>query len=234
MRLIYCAGKNPRFDQIALRSGFELGAQLPTTQYHDSLAFADQDWKNPDLSRYGAELKKYRPAMATVLDWERVEQLPEVLEWAEEVARWVEQVLIIPKVIGGIDQLPRRIGGTPVVLAYSVPTRYGGTPVPAWEFVGWPVHLLGGSPHRQMEIAHYLNVMSVDGNMHNKMATRCQFWVPGTARGARNRWWPMLNETDGWRWGKDAIYEAFRRSCENIKTAWQTRFPSNKSLQPTR
>lgn len=35
--------------------------------------------------------------------------------------------------------------------------------MPAWEFGRRPVHLLGGSPHAQMEMRHYMNVVSADG-----------------------------------------------------------------------
>lgn len=168
-------------------------------------------------------LAEHRPEMATVLDWEQWEQRDEVLDWAEEAAQYVRQVLIVPKVPGGIATLPRRISATDIVLAYSVPTRYAGTSVPAWEFAGWPVHLLGGSPHRQLELARYFDTVSLDGNMMNKIATRwCGFWVPGTAWGASNRFWPKLNEV-GETWGHDAPYEAFRRSCENIVAAWERR-----------
>jgi len=129
-------------------------------------------------------------------------------------------VLIIPKVIGGVGMIPESIGGKPVVLAYSVPTKYAGTSVPIWEFGNRPVHLLGGSPHRQMEIYRYLpNVISADGNYAQRMAMVCGFWVPGTSLGARNRWWPTLREA-GCECEHDAPYEAFRKSCENIMTAW--------------
>lgn len=221
--LIYCADGNERFADIAIEAGFRYGAQLPNTVYHWPY-FADQDWRNSDRQRYMAALAKHRPHMATVLDWEHENQLPEVLAWAEEAAQYVEQVLVVPKVIGGIGSLPRVVGGKSVTLAYSVPTKYGGTQVPIWEFIGWPVHLLGGSPQRQMEVAMYLDdVVSIDGNMANLMATRnCQFWVPGTATYASNRWWPSLREANGGKLveGDDLIYEAFRRSCENIIAAW--------------
>lgn len=75
-----------------------------------------------------------------------------------------------------------------------------------------------------MELCYYLNVESVDGNMVCKQAAqRCQFWVPGTARYAKNRWWPTLREANsGARWpGEDAPYEAFTRSCRNIVEAWK-------------
>lgn len=217
--LIYCADGNKRLAEIAVNAGYEYGIQLPGKP-HYPLYFADQDWKQPNREAYMKALEKHRPHMATVLDWEHDEQMPEVLSWAEEAAAIVEVVLIIPKVFGGVAKLPRTIGGVPIRLAYSVPTKYGGTQVPAWEFSGWPVHLLGGSPQKQMELSAYFDVRSIDGNMANKLATeRCQFWVPGNAQQAKNRWWPTLKEA-GIKVDGDAPYEAFQLSCENIMAAW--------------
>lgn len=223
MEIIYCAGGNRRFAQIAIDAGFLYGSQLPETVYHP-LWFADQDWERPDRERYMAALALHKPHMATVLDWERQEQLPEVLGWAEDAAQYVNVVLIIPKVFGGISQLPRIIGGKPVRLGYSVPTKFGGSELPAWEFAGWPVHLLGGSPHKQMALTNYMDVHSADGNMAQKLAIKyCQFWAPGNARYASNRWWPTLREANGGTTadGIDLPYEAFYRSCKNIVAAWQ-------------
>lgn len=218
--LIYCAGKNPRFDETAKTAGFKLGAQLPCNVYFP-LYFADQNWKQPDRTAYMAALAKHRPTMATVLDWERQEQLDTVLDWAEEAAQYVQDVILIPKVIGGVPCLPRQVAGKRIVLGYSVPTRYAGTQVPLWEFAGWPIHLLGGSPHKQMEIWHYLTniaeVISTDGNMANKMATHCRFW---REQKGNNGHWVTLIEADRQPWGHDAPYEAFRRSCHNIAAVW--------------
>jgi hypothetical protein len=174
-------------------------------------------------------LARYRPTMATVLDLERADQLPEVLDWAAEAASWVEKVVIIPKVEGIVDQIPPTVAGSEVVLGYSVPTRYGATDLPLEAFAGWPVHLLGGSPHAQMSLyrrfAGTARVISADGNYAGKMALRrCQFWVNGTATRARNHWWPTLREAaDGalWRGTGLAYEEAFRRSCANITAAWR-------------
>jgi hypothetical protein len=219
--LIYCGGGNSRFARIALETGYKYGAQMPKTVY-GPVYFADQNWRKPNRVVYMAALQTHRPVMATVLDWEREEQLAEVLDWAEEAAQYVERVLIVPKVIGGIGRIPRHVNGKDVVLAYSVPSRYAGTQVPAWEFAGWPVHLLGGSPHAQMRLYRHLagvcEVVSADGSMTSKMATtRCQYWVNGTATESRDRFWPGLK---GWTRG-DGPDEAFRRSCVNIVTAWQ-------------
>lgn len=224
--LIYSAGGNRRFMRIAVDAGFLYGAQLPDTIYPDisPLWFADQNWKKPDRAAYMARLAEHRPMQATVLDLEREDQLGEVLEWAEEAAQYVERVVIIPKAFGIIEWIPDRVGGADVVLGYSVPTRYAGTPVPVWEFGSRPVHLLGGSPQAQMQLTRYLNASSADGNYAMKMATRhCQFWVPGTARYASNRWWPTVREANGGVRvdGDDLVYEAFRRSCQNIMAAWK-------------
>jgi hypothetical protein len=224
--LIYCADGNQRLAKIAIDAGFRYGAQLPNTVYFWPY-FADQNWRDPDREAYMAALAEHRPVMASVLDLERERQFDEVMGWAEEAVRYVERVVIIPKAFGIIDRIPERVNGADVILGYSVPTQYAGTEVPVWEFGRRPVHLLGGSPQAQMELVHYLNVVSADGNYATKMATRyCQFWVPGTARYARNRWWPTLRESNGGElWGDgsgeaDAPYEAFRRSCENIMMAW--------------
>jgi hypothetical protein len=174
--------------------------------------------------RYLADL---RPVQATVLDLEAEAQFDEVLNWAEEASQYVQRVVIVPKVFGVIPRIPERVNGADVILGYSVPTKYAGTEVPVWEFGRRPVHLLGGSPKRQMALRHYLNVVSADGNYVSKMAVKyCQFWVPGTARKyARNKYWPTLREANGgeeWVGDEDAYIEAFRRSCVNVMKAWET------------
>lgn len=219
IELVYCADGNRRLAQIAIDAGFLYGAQLPRTVYH-RVWFADQDWKKPNRDRYIAALAQHKPHMATVLDWERQEQLPEVLAWAEDAARHVEVVLIIPKVFGGISQLPRTIGGKPVRLGYSVPTKFGGSELPAWEFAGWPVHLLGGSPHKQMLLTQYFDVRSADGNYAQMMAVKHnEYWQSGR--------WHELSDAVG-HVALDAPYDAFRRSCENIMAAWRTIFLTHR------
>jgi len=219
--LIYCGGGNRRFAEIAIAAGFKYGSRLPNTVYAP-LYFADQDWKNPNRRAYMKALEFNRPEIAGILDWERLDQLPDVLDWAEEAAQFVNEVMIIPKVQNGVIFLPRFIGGKPVRLGYSVPTKYGGTELMVSEFFGWPVHLLGGSPHVQIKLAHYLDVVSTDGNMAMKMATRfCAFYESNSRRYKRGHW-PMLQDADGRRWDEgDGPYEAFRRSCENIMNAWK-------------
>lgn len=218
IELIYCASKNKRFDDIALAAGFKLGAQVPCTVYH-KLYFCDQNWKAPNRAAYMTALAQHRPHMASVLDLERKEQLSEVLSWAEEAAQYCDSVMLIPKAHGIIQRLPRSIGGASITLGYSVPTKHGGTTVWPGEFEGWPIHLLGGSPQAQMRHAgRFKNVVSVDGNMSNKMATQfCAYWTAGTSTDPKDRYWQKIIRAE---FPNDAPIEAFRRSCVNIAAAW--------------
>lgn len=214
--LIFCGGNNAKFAEIAILTGYHYGAQLPCTTYAP-LYFADQNWKNPNRTAYMSALEKHRPYIASVIDWESMGQYAEVLSWAEEAAQYVKVVMIIPKV-SGIQTLPRKIGSAAVRLGYSVPTKHGGTTLHLAEFVGWPVHLLGGSPGSQMRLSRYLSVQSADGNMHMKMANRGLFWEPGKRLFSNS--WKSLIENDGKRWEGNGNHEAFRRSCVNIMISW--------------
>lgn len=218
--VIFCAAGNRRFGEIALRHGLKYGAQLPATIYHAPY-FVDQNWREPVRSTYMAALANHHPALATVLDWERAEQRDEVLSWAEEAAQYVtDSVIIIPKVSGTIADLPRVIGGKPVRLGYSVPTKFAATTVPQWEFVGWPVHLLGGSPGGQIKHARYLNARSADGNYTQKLALQFkQFFTAGATERGANRFYPKVEEIYG-HIGEDAHYLAFELSCMNLRAAW--------------
>ena len=219
--ICYCAAGNRRFAEIAINNGFLYGAQMPRTAYFPPW-FCDNDWKRPERDRYMAALAQHRPYMASVLDLERHEQLDEVLSWSEEAARFVEVIMIIPKVFGIIESLPRTIAGKSVRLGYSVPTRFGGTELPLWEFGGWPVHLLGGQPQIQMDLARYMDVRSVDGNYAQKMAIEYgQFWSNRGVKNSANKFWPKLNEAGLGTDNADRPYIAFELSCQNIMKAWK-------------
>jgi hypothetical protein len=194
------------------------GARLPDTVYDPPLYFADQDWKKPYKQAYMMALQRHRPEMATVLDLEEG-LFRATMDWAEEAAQWCRSVVIIPKVPGVIDDIPVTIGDASVILGYSVPTKYGGTCVPVWEFGRRPVHLLGGSPQKQLDLCRYLNVVSLDGNMAHLQAHRCRFW--SRKKGSRGHW-VQLSEAGDHR-EEDANLEAIRRSLVGIKEAWQSR-----------
>lgn len=220
--LIFCADGNKRFADIALAYGYTYGARLPARGLHHRPGFTDQDWRQPNREVYMSAVAEHRPRLATVLDWEREEQWPEVWAWACEIAPYVESVIIIPKVMGGIGAIPETCEGKPVRLGYSVPTSYGGTSLPSWEFERRPVHLLGGNPQEQIRLAQYMNVVSADTNYHLGMATKYNqfFAAGGSFRAARNRYFPKLNETALGRLEGDVPYKAFALSCINIRAAW--------------
>lgn len=214
--LIYCAAGSNKFAPIAIRHGWHYGAQLPGTVYHAPY-FIDQNWRKPDRVKYMQALEKHRPALATVLDFERPEQYREVMAWAEEAAALVtEAVIVIPKVIGSIPDIPQTIGGRTVRLGYSVPTRFAGTGVPSWEFSGRDVHLLGGSPQTQMKFAQHATgarVMSADGNYAQKVARHgMTFTIKGRFQHLRE-----IGEFTE----VNVPYIAFELSCINIRNAWQ-------------
>ena len=214
--LIYCAASGKDFARVAVDDcGWLYGARLPGTTSRP-LHFADQDWKSPDRTAYVAALARHRPAIATVLDWEQEDQLDEVLSWAVEAARYVGRVVIIPKIPGRLSCIPERIGGAEVVLGYSVPTSYGASPVPLWEFGRRPVHLLGGSPHRQREIAGYLNVVSLDGSMAAQQARKGRTWC--RRRGPKGHWHQLADLGDDRT--EEVYLEAFRRSLDAIRQIW--------------
>lgn len=228
--LIYCAGGNKLFADIAISYGFKYGACLPDTIYHP-IYFADQNWKKPNKEKYLEYVSMYRPYLASVLDWEEWEQLDEVLEWAEAISSVVTEIVLIPKVQGGITVLPKELKGKKIRLGFSIPNRprpgedknkWGENQIQPEDFAGWPVHLLGGSPGKQRKYSQFMNVQSVDCNMHHMMATtRCLFWMRGKKIFSNK--WLSLKQADGRKWEGDlaAPYEAFRRSCRNIKTYWE-------------
>jgi hypothetical protein len=220
IRLFFCAGNNRRFAEIAIACGLEYGAQLPTRVYYP-IQFADQDWSKPHLaSQYIEALRTHRPDTATVTDWERDDQYEQIMAMSEEVAAICETVIVIPKVIGGIGRIPHRIGNARVVLGRPVGTHSKTAP-PVWEYGDRPVHLLGGTPQQQLVQARYLpNVVSADCSSTAAMARkRCAYWTEGrAATGQPNRYWRQMSE-DGIA-GKDAMYEAFRRSCVAYQRAW--------------
>ena len=214
--LIFCAGNNRYFAEIAINAGFEFGSRLPGT-VHYPIYFSDQNWTKPDRTGYMNAMALHRPYLASVMDWEYDEQLSDVMSWAEEASQYCSEIVIIPKVFSGVKRLPKTINGKTIRLGYSVPTNHGATNLFASEFTGWPVHLLGGSPADQVKLTYYFDVRSADGNMAMKMANRGLFFNPVNNHSNR---WISLSEADGERWSGNGNHEAFRRSCENIIKFW--------------
>lgn len=229
MELYFSSAKTKQFGQIAVDAGWLPGAQLTkTAKVYFEPQFVDQNWKKPELSVYAERVAFYRPHCASVIDWEKHVALATVLEWAEEIAPFVNYVIVIPKVIGGVNLIPECIGGKPVRLGYSIPTKHGGTSLALPEFGRRPVHLLGGSPQKQLRLFTMLNVVSADGNYMQKQALRNQFFSLSHIAGAKNKHFPQLKEVGDGGLTANTHLEAFARSAENVMKAWKIML--NKSL----
>lgn len=210
VRLIYCAGGSTRYAPIAIEEGFLYGARSDDKPYF-KVSFADINWRKPDLEKHLAFVQKHRPLLAVAPDVEHEDQLTHVLEYTERLAQYATHVIIVPKAFNVIERIPRE---PYIVLGYSVPTKYAGLDMlGTWDFQGWPVHLLGGSPAVQLHLAHYLNVFSADGNS-SQLAAR-----HGTFFSAKTGGW--VSRSPEIPLGKDLPYRAFRKSCQEIRKAWE-------------
>lgn len=204
--LIYCAGASRQFADIALAAGFVYGCRSDHKPNHP-VRFADLNWKTPDLDQHHAFVRAHQPTLAVAPDVLELATLDATLRYAETLAQWAQYVIVVPKAVGVLDRLPREPW---LVIGYSVPTKYGGTDLLMAELDGWPVHLLGGSPGKQLNLADYLNVVSADGNAAARAAEY------GSVFDARTRRWQRSVEP----LGPDLPYRAFARSCEQIVRAW--------------
>ena len=219
--LIYCAGGNPRLSYIASEEGWLLGFRSDKRLGIDTFParFIDVDYKQPDFAHHLAVVARYRPKYATVPDLSESEicskDVARALEQAEQLAQHCEIVLLVPKLSGHIEMLPAHFA-----IGYSVPSQYGGASYPLWELAGRRVHLLGGSPKKQLQVFLHLSaiaqVISADGNYAQKMAVQYgEYWTG-------KRWieHPRVKTGD-----KDLYLECWRWSCQNIHKGWRQLCP---------
>lgn len=149
------------------------GTDLPNV----GIDFVDYPFKNPrpKPKRHRRVVKQARPKLAVAPDVSRQWPLDRVIDYADGLNQYADTVIVVPK---GID--PRRVPdrfrvGIPFQTAWSeeavtvqdliqtTVTRDG----PATQYAdAGPVHLLGGNPDDQLEVARRseIEVASVDGN----------------------------------------------------------------------
>lgn len=179
---------------LAVKSGWMYGVRSSdgvcgTTERQEAHhpQFIDNNYHHYDHAQHLGAIQRWRPKYATVRDIMTPAQcqaagiahyeLEQILEWAEELSAYAENVILIPK-YDCIDQLPEKY-----MLGYSVPTSYGGTPLPVERFKGRRVHLLGGSPQRQIKFFQALRdeVVSLDNNYILKIARFARVFLPKQA-----------------------------------------------------
>lgn len=144
-----------------------------TTAGHQVL-FVDNPFRKYNHERHVAVIQQFRPRYATARDVMNIDDLPAILDQAEEIAEYAEQVIIIPK-CDCVDRIPEKF-----MVGYATPTSYGGTSLPYSAFSGRRVHLLGGAwaQLRQIMTHSGMNVVSFDFNRIHKLAVNGIFIDP--------------------------------------------------------
>ncbi len=155
-----------RFVQdIARQFGWMAGARytnLRDIKHLNEVYFIDIDWKNYDFERHLHAVRIHRPALTVARDVICSNDLDSIVREAELLNQHANKIIIVPK-DRALESEARL--GVPIMfrLGYSIPTKYGGTEIPVEKFTG-PVHLLGGRPDVQRQLAEKMNVVSLDGN----------------------------------------------------------------------
>ena len=216
MDLIYCAGGNPRLTRIAYEAGWLLGMCSGRSTIDLPQAFIDVDYKRPDFERHLEVVARYRPKYATVPDLSEestsIADIERAMTQAERLQAYCEIPLIVPKLSAQIDLLPLKYA-----VGYSIPSSYGGAQFAPWELAGRRIHLLGGSPRKQMQAYLHLSpiatVMSADGNYAQAQAVKyAMYWERHTWR-----YHEMKDQK-----AKDLYLECWERSCRNLMSYWRT------------
>jgi len=180
--------------------GFETGRYRPPEDL--VVDFCDWPFTDPDVSLddHVTVVRNERPKYAVAPDVEAEWTLRDVLSVARELDRFAENVIIVPK-----DCRPGEIPEK-YVIGYPNQPNFGSNG--AWMRNSYPsdhpVHVLGGSPDDQLDLADYLTVRSVDGANVTRYAEFGRVWTPG----------PQLERPDL------SYYERIRESLGNIHAMW--------------
>lgn len=204
MKLIFCAGNNKQHAEIAIKHGWLYGIR------HDHVAyfkphFIDINWKHYDWNEYLEIIRKHRPEMAMVPDYEKPDKEGLLEKIAQMKEAGANDVLVCPKFVGAVDDIPDWC-----IVAISVPSSYAGFLPNPERMTGRKVHFLGGTPTAQMEMyrkytAYGATVLSIDCNSFLKASHNGTYWEAGKWRNEGKR--------------IDNI-EAFTMSINNIRSSW--------------
>lgn len=84
--------------------------------------------------------------------------LDRVLELADDLDRYAETVIVVPKDVPATE-IPERFR-----VGIPAQEQFGGVPRPMWEYqqLDRPVHILGGSPNKRAKLGNYVEVGSWD------------------------------------------------------------------------
>lgn len=219
--LIFCRGGNPRVAKLAISLGFLYGTRSDHAVGKGLRCngLVDINWKDYDWKAHVAFVEKHRPLLAAVPDVTDWEMLPHTLQRIRQLQPLCDNVVVIPKLHGLICKLPDH-----VVVGVSVPSKYAGFLPRTSELAGRRLHLLGGSPYKQLELAglykrRSLDVFSCDGNGICLPAGLKKYWCDKACNWVRNP-------------NKD-YYTLLELSLTNWRKSWERLWGGNVLIQRT-
>ncbi len=153
---------------IAMEHGWSPGARYTNLRDVSHLEtagnlFLDIDWKDYCFEKHLEATRELSPHLTIAQDIVDSSNLTLVMQQADQLSKYSDLVAIVPKCIR-LDGRLEELIPSHFLLGYSVPTRYGGTELSIDNFTKHRVHLLGGRPDTQRELAKNMNVYSLDCN----------------------------------------------------------------------
>lgn len=182
-------GGNQYVPVYAKQAGMAYGTRHDTKP-HDYCWMLDIKWKDYDWAQYMDIVRHLRPVQAMVADYEAPEQRNIMLQQVQQLRdEGVLNIMVCPKFASAVQDIP-----ADCIIAVSVPSRYAGYIPNTAETGNRKVHLLGGTPQKQLALLKDYNVVSADGNSHETSAKFSSVFDAGKWK--RSRYVTALNNQD--------------------------------------
>lgn len=180
-----CIDKEKYLD-IAVKNNILCGANThAANRLKDkyNIQFLDFAYKKPDWEKHLALCKSIRPKYVSAPDIFFENELDKTLDFANELRNYSENVIIIPKCANIIERIEKKF-----TIGFSIPTSYGGAEgISVWDITNFNIHLLGGSPAKQIWYKQYFKkIISLDGNSYIKIARLSKQYWNGTWKASLN------------------------------------------------
>lgn len=233
--VIYTFGKGGATCCLAVQSGFGYGinseygrAPCPRhTEPRHRVLFVDNPYRRYRHEAHLQVVATLRPRYATVRDMMTPEQCHEsgidyyeprqILDWAAELREHAERVIVVPKAVEYLDQIPDEYA-----IGIPVPSQYGAEALPLESYRGRRCHLLGGAWSRQLSYLYLLgdDVASLDMNYIHRIAMFGQYVDPAGQTHSLKDLLPFDSA--------NALYIAFSISCGAIRAALAALYDGDK------
>lgn len=179
---IICKGSFKYLSELPLYEiGLEYGTRHSEKPKYQPF-MVDIDWKKYDWNEYLHKISLWKPTFALVPDYESEKQRKKLYNCIRDLKNLgVLRIGVCPKFSGAIKHVPSFC-----IVCISIPSTYAGFIPNKDEVNGKRLHMLGGSPQKQIKyIQLYDNAItvSVDGNGFTKAAQ----WKT-VYDGTRNKW----------------------------------------------